>query len=358
MATILDVSRAAGVSVATVSRVLNGKGQVSPDTARRVRAAVERLQYAPNLSARSLRLNESRIILIAAPNLTNPYYTHIIAGIGKAAHRMGYSAFLCNTEGDRAQTEQVLKMLIRRQAGGAILLATERQSEWLRPYAERFPLVLSSEYDPALSLPRVSIDNYAAAREAMAYLISLGHARIGLVSSSNAYISTALRLSGYRDALSEAGLPFREDYVRCGAADYSFKSGFDSAGSLISMPDRPTALLCISDMLALGAIASARELGLKVPGDVTVVGFDDVEHTTMFHPHVTTVAQPCGEIGEKAMEMLECAITGAPFEREALLPHRLIVRESSAPPPGKAPGAPQGENDSPLDPLTGEENVR
>ena len=114
------------MSVATVSRVLNGKGQVKEETARRVLRAVEALACAPNVSARNLRLNESRVILIVAPNLTNPYYTHVLAGVGKAAHRMGYSAFLCNTEGDRMQTEKVLDMLTRRQADGAILLATER----------------------------------------------------------------------------------------------------------------------------------------------------------------------------------------------------------------------------------------
>ncbi len=337
MSTILDVSKAAGVSVATVSRVLNGKGQVSEATARRVLSAVEALAYAPNVSARNLRLNESRIILIVAPNITNPYYTHIIAGIGKAAHRMGYSAFLCTTEGDRAQTEGVLGMLPRRQADGAILLATEREAPWLLPYAEKYPLVACSEYDPALGVPRVSIDNYAAAREAMAHLIWLGHERIGLVSSENQYISTRLRYEGYRDALCEAALPLRADYVRLGDSDYSFKSGFDSAAQLLSLPDRPTALLCISDMLALGAIASAREMGLRVPEDVTVVGFDDVEHTTMFHPHVTTVAQPCAGIGERAMALLEGAISRSGPPRETLLPHRLIVRESSAPPSG-SPG--------------------
>jgi DNA-binding LacI/PurR family transcriptional regulator len=168
----------------------------------------------------------------------------------------------------------------------------------------------------------------------MAHLIWLGHERIGLVSSENRYISTALRLKGYRDALTESGLPLKEAYVRQGAADYSFKSGFDSARSLLELPDRPTALLCISDILALGAIASAKEMGLRVPEDVTVVGFDDVEHTTMFHPHVTTVAQPCLTIGEKAMELLEGAIGRAYRDLESILPHRLIVRESSAPPKG------------------------
>ena len=331
MATIIDVAKAAQVSVATVSRVLNGKGSVSSQVAKRVLKVVEDLQYAPNISARNLRRNESRVILILAPNLTNPYYAHIIAGIGKAAHERGYSSFLCNTEGDRAQEEQALNMLVKHHADGAILLATEMEAEWLTPYTGRFPLVQCSEFDPNIQIPRVAIDNYNAALEVMAYLLKLNHSRIGFISSTNKYVSTALRLQGYRDSLAFAGIPLREEYIRYATIDYTFKSGFDAAQSLLSQEKRPTALFCISDMLALGAIASAREMGFRVPEDVTVVGFDDVEHTTMFHPHVTTVAQPCFELGVTAMEMLQCTITHQPMEREILLPYKLMVRESSAP---------------------------
>ncbi len=331
MATILDVSKAAKVSVATVSRVLNGNGQVSPETARRVMEAVESLQYTPNVSARNLRRNESRIILILAPNITNPYYAHIIAGIGKAAHQLGYSSFLCNTEGERQQEEEALDMLVRHQADGAILLATEHGADWLRPYAEHFALVQCSEYDPSIDIPRVSIDNYAASSEVMEYLLRLNHTRIGLISSVNNYISTQLREKGYRDALQEAGTPPKEEYIRRATADYTFKSGYDAAKSLLSQERRPTALFCISDMLALGAIASAREMGFRVPEDVTVAGFDDVEQTTMFHPYVTTVAQPCFDLGLTAMEMLEGRLRHVLKTREVILPHRLMVRESSAP---------------------------
>ena len=331
MATILDVSREAGVSAATVSRVLNGKGQVSRVAARRALDAVEKLQYAPNVSARNLRRNESRIILILAPNVTNPYYTHIIAGIGKYAHQNGYSSFLCNTEGDPKQEEQVLNMLTRHQADGAILLATEQHSGWLAPYAERFALVQCSEYDPDLDIARVSIDNYEAASEAMHYLLALNHTRIGIISSVNKYASTALRMKGYLDSLQKAGIVPKEEYIRRATADYSFKSGFDAARNLLSQERRPTALFCISDMLALGAIASAREMGFRVPEDVTVIGFDDVEQTTMFHPHITTVAQPCFALGEKAAEMLKNQLARTPSPREVILPHKLIVRESSSP---------------------------
>lgn len=331
MTTIIEVARKAGVSVATVSRVLNGKGRVGEELRRRVMSAVEELHYVPNPTARNLRLNESRTILILAPNVTNPYYTHIIAGIGEAAHEHGYSSFLCNTEGDRSREARLLDRLSANQADGAILLATELNAQWLVPYAQKHPIVQSSEFDPDVDITHVCIDNYHAALDVMAHLLSLGHKRIGLISSTNRYYSTQQRTRGYRDALSQAGLPSPQEYIRKANVDYTFKSGFDAARSLLSQEQRPTALFCISDMLALGAIASAREMGFRVPEDVTVIGFDDVEHTTMFHPYVTTVVQPCAQIGRRAMELLIELMNAQPAPREVLMPHSLVVRESSAP---------------------------
>lgn len=330
MTTIVDVSKRAGVSVATVSRVLNGKGHVSPTIAERVRAAIAELEYAPNVSARNLRRNERRILLVLTPNITNPYYAHIIAGISQVTRQRGYSAFLCDTEGRQDQAEAALRMLSQHQADGAILLATELGSTWLSAYAPKYPLVQCSEFDPGIDIPHVCIDNYQAALDVMNYLLSLGHKRIGLVSSVNRYNSTALRLQGYRDALTAAALPALPEHVRYAAADYGFASGLEAARSLLSQEKRPTALFCISDMLALGALASAQEMGFRVPQDVTIVGFDDVEQTTMLHPHMTTMAQPCFALGQRATELLLAQIAGEPAQREVLLPHRLMVRESSA----------------------------
>lgn len=331
MATIVDVAMAAKVSAATVSRVINGKCSQEGELAKRVLQAIKELEYVPNPTARNLRRNESRVILILVPNITNPYYAHILSGIGDAAHECGYSSFLCNTGGDRGQEEQVLERLPRHQADGAILLATALGSEWLRPYAQRYPIVQCSEYDPNVEIPHVSVNNYKAAREVMTYLRKLGHVRIGMISSENRYSSTMLRMRGYKDALQKAGLPVREEYIRSAAADYTFSSGFDAARSLLSQEKRPTALFCISDMLALGAIASAKEMGFRVPEDVTVIGFDDVEHTTMFHPYVTTVVQPCYDIGFQAMGLLNKRLNHQEVPMQKLLHHRLVVRESSAP---------------------------
>lgn len=334
MATIADVAREAQVSVATVSRLLNNQGTVSPETAARVYAAIEKLSYEPNLLARNFRKKQSRVILILSPNVTNPYYVRILAGIGDAGAEVGYSTLIYNTGDDQEREREALDMLKKRRADGAILMSSNMDCGWLLEYADRFPLVQSSEYGPEVDIPHVSIDNYLAAKEAMEYLFGLGHRRIATISANNEYISTKLRLDGYRDTLEERGITPREDYIAFASRDYTFKSGKSCARELLSVNPRPTAIFCISDTLALGAITAAQEMGYQVPQDLTVIGFDDVEYTTMFHPYITTVAQPCYEIGRQAAQLLFAQfIPNTPVPRQVVLDHRLIVRESSGPPP-------------------------
>lgn len=332
MATIADVAREANVSVATVSRVLNNQGIVRPETSERVYRAIEKLSFQPNMSARNLRRNETRVILIVAPNITNPYYAHILTGIGDSANESGYSALIYNTAGDETREKAGLDMLKKRRADGAILLASNMDSIWIQEYADKYPIVQCSEYALELNAPRVSIDNYKAARNVMEYIIGLGHKKIATISSSNNYISTALRLQGYKDSLERCGLDVRQDYIAFANADYSFKSGKAAAFKLLKQNDRPTAIFCISDTIALGAITAAKELGLRVPEDLTVIGFDDVDDTTMFHPYITTVAQPCYELGKESFKILyECMNNEKETNKKAVLPHKFIIRESSAP---------------------------
>ena len=331
MATVEDVAREAGLSVATVSRVLNNSSAVRPETAARVRAAIERLGYVPNVSARNLRRNESRAILLLAPNFTNPFYTHVMTGvIGEARHH-GYDVLLCSTAGDADKDRQLLEMLHNRRADGAILLACTRQHRWIRRYAERYPLVVCPEYVPGEDVPHVSIDNRSAAYEAVRYLIGLGHRRIGMLSAGNDYLSTHLRVEGYCDALREAGLARFETDFGLASADYSFASGHACAHRILAQPERPTAMFCVSDILALSVISAAQERGIAVPDGLTVVGFDDVDYTTMLHPFLTTVRQPCMQLGEQSMRLLLELMQGRrPARRQLTLPYRLIERESSA----------------------------
>lgn len=330
MATISDVAREAQVSVATVSRVLNKQDSVKKATADRVYAAIEKLKFEPNILARNFRRSESRVILIIAPNITNPYYSHILTGIGDTANELGYSALIFNTANSEEREKEGMEMLKKRRADGAILLARNQGSQWLEEYAENYPVVQCSEYDPQVPFPHVSIDNYKAVREVMAYLFALGHERIATISSKNRYISTDLRMKAYKDALVEEGLPVEENLVAYAGLDYSFRSGKEAAEKLLAQENRPTAIFCISDTIALGAIAAAMEKGIRVPEDLTVIGFDDVEDTMMFHPYITTVGQPCYELGKNAMRMLYDRINGQlDPQHEMVLKHKFIIRESA-----------------------------
>ncbi len=332
MVRIEDVARAAGVSVATVSRVLNGCGNVLPETEARVRAAAQQMGYEPNLSARNLRKNESRIILILAPNFSNPYYSNVLSGICDVSRNLGYSTLIYNTYDSNALDESLMVSLFQKnRADGMITLACNRDDRWLEKYAGTYPLVQCSEYVEDANLPHISVDNRAAARDSVAHLAELGHKRIGIVTSENRYLSTANRFRGYQDAIAEAGLEPDETLVAYASADYSFASGKQAARALLGVENPPTAIFCVSDILALGVIAAAGKMGLQVPWDLSVVGFDDVDYTTMFHPYLTTISVPCYELGRRSMQLLYDHIQQKQEAETAVyLPHQLVLRETTA----------------------------
>ena len=192
-------------------------------------------------------------------------------------------------------------------------------------------MVQCCEYVPELKQPTVSIDNYTAAAETIDYLINQGHRRIALLSADNDFISTQQRRQGYEDVLRKAGLPCGGELVALADADYSYASGLVAAERLLRTEPRPTAVCCVSDILALSVISLAHDMGLRVPEDLSVTGFDDVDYTTMFHPHLTTVAQPCYEMGQVSLKILLRMLGGEQVSRtHTFLPHKLVVRESVA----------------------------
>lgn len=332
MVTISDVANKAGVSVATVSRVLNQKSKVSQKTIIRVQSAIDELSYEPNILARNFRRSESRVILILAPNITNPYYAHILSGIGAKARSLGYSALICTTDEDRLRESEYLDMLAKNRADGAILLAAENDEKYFENIASKFPLVQCAERFENLKTPNVCIDNYKAACDVIRHLADTDHKRIATISSVNGYTSTIQRLNGYKDQMLREGLEIIEDYTQYGSRDYSFNSGYDAAKELFNLPDPPTAIFCISDMLALGAVHAASDMGLSVPIDVSIIGFDDVEYATTFSPKLSTVAQPCYMLGVKSMKLLFSLMNREKVDdTQIILDHDLIIRDSSAP---------------------------
>ncbi len=329
MVTILQVAQEAGVSVATVSRVINKSGKVKEKTIQKVTDAIEKLGYAPNLQARNLRRNESGAILVLLPNITNYYYAHIFEGINEEARKQGYHVFLSSTQG-RNQEEMLRDAIRQKQADGAILLALNREDSWISAYSREFPVVQCCEYAENGSTAHISIDNYAAGYEATKYLIQLGHKRIGMLSSRNHFLSTQKREQGYLDALRDGGMELDADWIAYVDESYSYSSSLTAVRQLLSLKERPDALFCIGDEPAFGAVVVADEMGIRVPEELSVVGFDDVNYTTMIHPYLTTMAQPCGQLGQRAVKMLLSLIRGGKLEpADIVLPYKFIEREST-----------------------------
>ena len=328
--TISQVAKEAGISVATVSRVINQKGAVTPETARKVQQAIERLGYQPNVWGRNLRRGESRVVLVMVPNVTNPYYAPIIAGTEDTLSAAGYSIVLCITNMDRNRREHYADFMRNRRADGAILMDVAMDDRDMVQLAEEYPLVQCCEYCDRKDISHVSIDNFSAAREAVSRLAALGHTRIGYIGAKNNFISTALRHQGYHSALEELSIGLRPDYEESAGRDYSFSTGVEAAGRLLDRVERPTALFCVSDVLALGAVQAARERGLRIPEDLSIVGFDDVEYASMFQPRLTTIRQPCYRMGAVAASLLLRQMQGERGGQEMFLPHEWVARDSTA----------------------------
>ncbi|MCX7842547.1 MAG: LacI family DNA-binding transcriptional regulator [Clostridia bacterium] len=328
MATIQDVAKAAGVSVATVSRVLNNSGLVQEETRETVMEAIRALNYQPNLLGRNLRRMETRMILVLLPNISNPFYSRIVKGIEDVAHKNGYNIMLCNTDSDKMRERIYLELLKKRLSDGIILMASELSREELLELGKNYPVVQCCEYREDVEITHVSIDNYSAAKKAVNHLIGQGHKRIAMISCKNNFLSTVQREAGYKKVLEESGIEFDPDLLAYG--DYGYKSGLRTAKQFLSMQDKPTAIFAISDMMAIGAIKAVRQAGLKIPEDIAVVGFDNINFASMCEPELTTVSQPKYDIGCYTMEFLIRQIKGESKSSQAIfLEHELIIRAST-----------------------------
>ena len=328
MATILDVAREAGVSVATVSRVINSNGFVAAETKARVQAAIEKLSYSPNVYSRNLRKQESKMILVLLPDLENPFYGKIFTGMEQRARDDGYGLLIGTTNKDPIREHAQLKILDQKQADGVILLSPVLPPEALEQLNQRFPVVQCCEYLEGADVPCVTIDNYAAYYQLVRHLVQMGHRNIHMLSSVNEFSSTKTRENAFRDALLAHGLPFRESMIRRG--NYSFETGYAGTQALLRSNERPTAIMCVSDTVAAGCMSAAFDAGLSIPNDLAITGFDDIALARMLHPTLTTIHQPHEQLGFMAVDMLiQRIITGTCDSSTVLLPHELIIRKST-----------------------------
>ncbi|WP_404337221.1 LacI family DNA-binding transcriptional regulator [Sphingomonas sp. MMS12-HWE2-04] len=330
MPTIIEVAAMAGVSTATVSRVLSQPERVAEQTRRRVLEVVQLIGYSPNVAARSLRTLRAAKILLTVPDISNPFFASVIRGAEEAARDAGYAVVVGDTGHDPQVEDQYAEMLSRREVDGLIFLG-HRLPESLEALLARqgpaAPIVNGCEYSPELGVPSVHIDNAAASDDAIEHLIGLGHRAIGVITGPPISPISRDRLSGALRAAERHGL---RDRLHLRTGDYSAKSAFEETGDLLSHD--VTAIFCFSDEMALGALSAISAAGLCCPNDISVVGFDDLPLARYFQPALTTIAQPKGLIGQRAVELLVQILRGTPSaESQTTLPHALIVRESTGP---------------------------
>jgi LacI family repressor for deo operon, udp, cdd, tsx, nupC, and nupG len=332
--TIKDVARELEMSVATVSRALSQPELLRPETRERVLSVVERLGYRPNLLARGLRRGRTHAILLVVPKLS-PFFLEIYAGAEAAARAARFSVLLGNSDGDLEREEAYFDQVSSGRADGIILLTGVAPPSYARGKRPLPPMVTVLERLHGHDAPVIRADHRAGAAEATRHLIELGHRRIAHLAGSKRVPSSAHRLSGYKDALREAGLPFDDELVIAG--DFSIESGIAAMTQALALDHPPTAVLAANDEMAFGAMTVARTQGLTVPQDLSMVGFDDQNMAAFYNPPLTTVNIPRHELGRRATQELLERFEGRHIAHEVVLPTRLILRESTAPPRERRP---------------------
>jgi LacI family repressor for deo operon, udp, cdd, tsx, nupC, and nupG len=335
-ATIKDVARELGLSIATVSRALSRPHLLRPKTRERVMGAVQRLGYRPNLLARGLRQGQAQAILFVAPNLS-PFFLEIFAGAEEVTRNSQFALLFGNSNGDPEREQDFFEQAASGRADGIILLTGAAPAAYASGERPLPPLVTVLERLPGLAVPLVNTDHHTGAAEAVRHLISLGHRRIAHITGLRRVPSAIRRLEGFRAALTAAGLTAPAELIHSG--DFSVSSGAIGMRQLMGLAQPPTAVLCGNDEMAYGAIRAAHKLGLTVPEDVSIVGFDDQNLAEFYNPPLTTVNIPRQELGRRAAQELIDQLAGREVAREVMLPTRLVVRESTAPPRARASGA-------------------
>jgi DNA-binding LacI/PurR family transcriptional regulator/beta-phosphoglucomutase-like phosphatase (HAD superfamily) len=335
-ATIGDVARRAGVSTATVSRILAGVGRARPETMGRVRTAARELGYRPSGIARSLKLRSTRTLGLIVTDIENPYFPELVRAIEDAARSAGYAVLLGNAADDPEREAGYLDLLVERRVDGIIIAASglgAHHREWLA--AAPLPVVLVNTTAEEVGLPAVVSDNRAGGRIAVEHLLELGHTRIGHLTAAPRNVDAPDRLDGARDAFEAAHRPPDELVVASG--DPGVAGGEQAMDELLTRDPTLTAVFAYNDLMAIGAMRAIRRSGRHVPGDLSVVGFDDVRLAAYVDPPLTTIAQSTAEMGRWAFERLARELSGpgdGTMPDVLRLPVRIEIRGSTGPPPG------------------------
>ncbi len=327
--TIVDVAQAAGVSYATVSRVLNNDPHVKPDTRERVILSITRLGYTVNQQARNLASGRSHVIGLLVPDLGTGYIGEIIRGIDEALAAAQYDLMLYTTHRRKTKESAYVSSLTQGMTDGLLLVLPRDPEEYLVSLRRRhFPYVLVDHQGIGDLESAVGATNWRGGYEATKYLIELGHRRVGFITGTMDLGCSRDRLEGYRAALRDCGLPIDPTLMQEG--DFWQPSGFTAARTLLALPEPPTAIFASNDVMAFGVMEAVRDQSLRIPEDISIVGFDNIPQAEHVSPQLTTIEQPLADMGHEATRMLLAMIQepDRPYQRVEL-PTRLIVRAST-----------------------------
>jgi LacI family transcriptional regulator len=325
--TIADVAEKAGVSKTTVSHVLSGKRPVAPETKQRVEIIIQEMGFHPSTLARSLRIQRTHMVALIIPDITNPYYPTLARGLQDTLIGEGYHIFLCNTDGDQAREKSFIDDALQRQVDGIVFSSLHRHTE---RFADNDTAIIS--IGQGIDYPdvdQVATDDQAGCARATRYLIHQGHRTIGMITGQRGIYLSNVRLAGYREALEEANFLFDSTLVAEG--DFMRSSGTQAMYQLMMLSTRPTAIVCANDLMAIGAMSAAHELGISIPDDIAIIGYDDIEAASLVTPALTTILNPGYEMGRVAGKLLWERMTQA-YQgpaRHVIVPHRMIQRDSA-----------------------------
>jgi LacI family transcriptional regulator len=341
--TITDVAAEAGVHPSTVSRVLNGhpSSSIRPETRQRVVLAADRLGYRPSVLARNLRLQRTLTLGMLVPDITNPFFSSIIKGAEDAARERGYNLILCNSEDEPERVATYLRVLRQGQVDGMLIASSQMADATVAGLREDdFPFVLLNRAVRGKDDLAVVVDNHAAAAEVVAYLASLGHRRIGHIAGPQNTTTGVERRNGYRATVRRLGLADEPGLIVAADA-FSEQGGYRALGTMLAGGARPSAIFGANDLIAIGMLQRLRELGLDVPQDISVVGFNDIPLAGLLQPALTTVRVPQLGMGIVAARLLIDRLQGRPITNgRVTLPTELVIRASSgAPGPARSSGA-------------------
>ncbi len=330
MATMKDIAKLAGVSTSTVSHVINKTRFVSEEISERVNNAAKELNYyAPSALARSLKVNRTKTIGMLVTTSTNPFFGEVVKGVERSCYHKGYSLILCNTEGDNERMRQSINTLLQKRVDGLILMCSSLEGERIDVF-ERYPdiPVVVMDWGPMLFTSDKIQDNslrggYLAAK----YLIDCGHTEIGCITGPLIKHQAQMRYEGYKRAMNEAGLEFNANWII--ESDFECEGGYQAFKKMAERGTLPSSIFVSNDMMAMGVINAANELGIKVPDDLSIIGYDDIHIAKFTSPSLTTIHQPKYRLGQAAVETLVRRLDDKSNEAQVVqLEPTLVIRNS------------------------------